>query len=164
MNSYIYHHCITKPPALLPSPSMMNYNITSPSSPSFDVENAQLISSLALSSSSSATSSLPSATSSSSFIPSSVPAFPYTPSIRVPPPLLLSEIPLRERRGFCEFVTIIPRPECSAPMPARGQLEPRAGALPRRRRASSVQQKPAIIHELRNFDFDTPSESSDEED
>ncbi|KAE9403308.1 hypothetical protein BT96DRAFT_917568, partial [Gymnopus androsaceus JB14] len=82
-------------------------------------------------------------------------------TIRVPPPLILSDIPLRERRGFTEFITE------SAPMPAKGQLEPRAGALPRRRRASSS-VKPvitqAIICESRKFDFaSSDSDSSDDE-
>ncbi|KAE9382356.1 hypothetical protein BT96DRAFT_930297 [Gymnopus androsaceus JB14] len=42
----------------------------------------------------------------------------------VPPPLILSDVPLRERRGFTEFITVIPRSELlqeSAPMPAKGQ-------------------------------------------
>ncbi|KAJ3984114.1 hypothetical protein F5890DRAFT_1554347 [Lentinula detonsa] len=65
---------------------------------------------------------------------------PYIANIHVPPPLLLSDTPLRERRGFVEFIPIIPRsapdsPE-SVPMPAKGQLEPKAGTLPRRRRTS----------------------------
>eukprot|EP00914_Ancora_sagittata_P013185 GHVO01025675.1.p1 GENE.GHVO01025675.1~~GHVO01025675.1.p1 ORF type:complete len:160 (+),score=1.19 GHVO01025675.1:58-480(+) len=96
--------------------------------------------------------------------------FPYLPEIRVPPSLMPSETPLRERRGFLEFITITPRPElsvqASAPMPAKGQLEPRAGALPRRRRASS-NVKPVIIQtiicESRNFDFASSSDSSDDE-
>ncbi|KIK59273.1 hypothetical protein GYMLUDRAFT_245349 [Collybiopsis luxurians FD-317 M1] len=85
-------------------------------------------------------------------------SFPFLPTIRVPPPLILPEVPLRERRGFTESITIISRPEHPSelmPKPARGQLEPRAGALPRRRRASSV--KPVItqpfISESKNFDF-----------
>ncbi|KAE9407386.1 hypothetical protein BT96DRAFT_131653 [Gymnopus androsaceus JB14] len=92
-------------------------------------------------------------------------------TIRVPPPLILSDVPLRERRGFTEFISIIPRPEHfqdSAPMPAKGQLEPRAGALPRRRRASSNAKSvitQAIICESRIFDFaSSDSDSSDEED
>eukprot|EP00918_Siedleckia_nematoides_P097760 GHVU01214138.1.p1 GENE.GHVU01214138.1~~GHVU01214138.1.p1 ORF type:complete len:158 (+),score=8.80 GHVU01214138.1:55-474(+) len=101
--------------------------------------------------------------------PPFAPAFPHLPKIRVPPPLILSETPLRERRGFLEFITITPRPEllqASAPVPAKGQLEPRAGALPRRRQASSI-VKPVIIQtiicESRNFDFASSSDSSDDE-
>ncbi|KAJ3759624.1 hypothetical protein EV360DRAFT_69360 [Lentinula raphanica] len=61
------------------------------------------------------------------------------PNIRVPPPLPIPEIPLRERRGFVEFIPITPRSVLgdtaqSVPMPAKGHLEPKAGALPRRRR------------------------------
>ncbi|KIK59266.1 hypothetical protein GYMLUDRAFT_74528 [Collybiopsis luxurians FD-317 M1] len=85
-------------------------------------------------------------------------SFPFLPTIRVPPPLILSEVPLRERRGFNQSIIIIPRPELpseSMPKPARGQLEPRAGALPRRRRAPSM--KPVVIQpnisESKNFDF-----------
>ncbi|KAJ3999857.1 hypothetical protein F5050DRAFT_1709430 [Lentinula boryana] len=55
------------------------------------------------------------------------------PAIRAPPPLLLSEIPLRERRGFFEFIIIVPRVDIPGKKAARGQLEPKAGGLPRRR-------------------------------
>ncbi|KAJ3792749.1 hypothetical protein GGU11DRAFT_760500 [Lentinula aff. detonsa] len=62
---------------------------------------------------------------------------PYIANIRVPPPLLLSNTPLRERRGFVDFIPIIPRsaPDSSesAPILAKGHLEPKAGTLPRRR-------------------------------
>ncbi|KIK61033.1 hypothetical protein GYMLUDRAFT_587006 [Collybiopsis luxurians FD-317 M1] len=95
-------------------------------------------------------------------------SFPYLSTIRVPPPLELPEVPLRERRGFSEFITIIPRPELpmeSMPMPARGQLEPRTGALPRRRRVSTA--KPVVIQtiiESKDFDFTCPFEDSSDDD
>ncbi|KAF5350825.1 hypothetical protein D9757_013538 [Collybiopsis confluens] len=85
--------------------------------------------------------------------------FPFLlPIIGVPPLLVLSEVPLRERRGFNEFITIIPSAEflnALASKPARGQLEPRAGALPRRRRTTSAasQTQPPIVSESKNFDF-----------
>ncbi|KAF9063696.1 hypothetical protein BDP27DRAFT_1426609 [Rhodocollybia butyracea] len=90
--------------------------------------------------------------------PSFVPVFPYLPNIRVPPPLVLPEIPLRERRGFLEFIHITPGSAfgSESQIPAKGQLEPRAGSLPRRRRASTVTKPistPTSIHESRTFDF-----------
>ncbi|KAJ3869848.1 hypothetical protein EV359DRAFT_76284 [Lentinula novae-zelandiae] len=98
-------------------------------------------------------------------LPSLVPAFPYTPNIRVPPPLILPELPLRERRGFIEFIQITPRTAFAVPMPAKGQLEPKSGGLPRRRRASA---KPVItthtISKSRKIGLVASSESSDEED
>jgi hypothetical protein len=87
-----------------------------------------------------------------------VPVFPYLPNIRVPP-LVLPEIPLRERRGFLEFIHITPGSGfvSESQMPAKGQLEPRAGSLPRRRRASTVTKPITLtsIHEPRTFDFAT---------
>ncbi|KAF5375742.1 hypothetical protein D9757_008996 [Collybiopsis confluens] len=96
-------------------------------------------------------------------------SFPFLPTIGVPPLLVLSEISLRERRGFNEFITIIPNaefPKASASKPARGQLEPRAGSLPRRKRTQSAATKlQPILSESKNFDFAiSPSEdSSDDE-
>ncbi|KAE9407431.1 hypothetical protein BT96DRAFT_986728 [Gymnopus androsaceus JB14] len=71
-------------------------------------------------------------------------------TIRVPPPLILSEVPLRERRGFTE-----------------ASLNRELVRLPRRRRASS-NAKPVItklpVCESRMFDFaGSDSDSSDEE-
>lgn len=98
-------------------------------------------------------------------LPSLVPAFPYTPNIRVPPPPILPELPLRERRGFIEFIQITPRTAFAVPMPAKGHLEPKTGGLPRRRRASA---KPVItthtISKSRKIGLVASSESSDEED
>ncbi|KAJ4482856.1 hypothetical protein C8J55DRAFT_559678 [Lentinula edodes] len=98
-------------------------------------------------------------------LPSLVPAFPYTPDVRVPPPLILPELPLRERRGFTEFIQITPRTAFAVPMPAKGQLEPKTGGLPRRRRASA---KPVItthtISKSRKIGLVVSSKSSDEED
>ncbi|KAF9059698.1 hypothetical protein BDP27DRAFT_1430999 [Rhodocollybia butyracea] len=92
-------------------------------------------------------------------LPSFVPAFPYLPNIHVPPPLVLPEIPLRERRGFLEFIHITPGSAYASEsqMPAKGQLEPRAGSLPRRRRASTITKPITLthIHEPRAFDFAT---------
>ncbi|KAF9076084.1 hypothetical protein BDP27DRAFT_1358149 [Rhodocollybia butyracea] len=81
-------------------------------------------------SSSSLSSIITASESESTTLPSFIPVFPCLPNIRVPPSLILSEIPLRERRGFVEFIHIIPGSALvseSTQMPAKGQLEPRAG-------------------------------------
>ncbi|GAW07946.1 hypothetical protein LENED_009975 [Lentinula edodes] len=107
-------------------------------------------------------SSPPALSSSSDPLPSLVPAFPYTPNIRVPPPLILPELPLRERRGFIEFIQITPRTAFAVSMPAKGQLEPKAGGLPRRRRAST--KSVITTHNISKSRKLASSESSDEED
>ncbi|KAJ4487075.1 hypothetical protein C8J55DRAFT_558156 [Lentinula edodes] len=81
------------------------------------------------------------------------------PIIRVPPPLILSETPLRERRGFAEFITITPRANAIGEISAKGQIEPTAGGLPRRRKSLHV-RRIVVKHPLKSED----SDSSDSED
>ncbi|KAJ3936005.1 MAG: hypothetical protein NXY57DRAFT_957697 [Lentinula lateritia] len=78
------------------------------------------------------------------------------PLIRVPPPLTLSETPLRERRGFEQFVSITPRSDVVGKNSAKGQIQPTAGSIPRRRRKSSIIRR-AVVKIIE-------SESSDSED
>ncbi|KAJ3881910.1 hypothetical protein F5051DRAFT_436542 [Lentinula edodes] len=81
------------------------------------------------------------------------------PLIRVPPPLTLSETPLRERRGFEQFITITPS-DVVGKQSAKGQIQPTAGSLPRRRR-KSPSMRPAVVKIIESEDSD---ESSDPED
>ncbi|KAJ3923850.1 hypothetical protein F5877DRAFT_73997 [Lentinula edodes] len=83
------------------------------------------------------------------------------PFIRVPPPLTLSEIPLRERRGFEEFITITPPPDVIGKKSAKGQIQPTAGSLPRRRRKSPCTSRDGVKHVLQS---DNSVDSSDSED
>ncbi|GAV99279.1 hypothetical protein LENED_000723 [Lentinula edodes] len=84
------------------------------------------------------------------------------PFIRVPPPLTLSEIPLRERRGFEEFITITPRPDVIGKKSAKGQIQPTAGSLPRRRRKSSSMRR-AVVKIVESEDSDESSDSEDDD-
>ncbi|KAJ3813387.1 hypothetical protein EV368DRAFT_77440 [Lentinula lateritia] len=78
------------------------------------------------------------------------------PLIRVPPPLILSETPLRERRGFAEFITITPRSDVHVKNTAKGQIQPTAGSLPTRRRKTPSARRDVVIH--------TPETSDSEDD
>ncbi|KAJ3896348.1 hypothetical protein GG344DRAFT_72181 [Lentinula edodes] len=90
-----------------------------------------------------------------------IPALVDLPLIRVPPPLTLSETPLRERRGFEQFITITPRSEVVGKQSAKGQIQPTAGSLPRRRRKSPSMRR-AVVKIIESEDSDESSDSEDD--
>ncbi|KAJ3890545.1 hypothetical protein GG344DRAFT_66171 [Lentinula edodes] len=93
-----------------------------------------------------------------------IPDFIDLPLIRVPLPLILPETPLRERRGFEAFITITPRADVHGKTSAKGQLEPTAGGLPRRRRiVKSINVKGSVINHASDFDSDSDSYDSEDD-
>ncbi|KAJ3917442.1 hypothetical protein F5877DRAFT_79927 [Lentinula edodes] len=75
-----------------------------------------------------------------------IPDFIDLPLIRVPPPLILPETPL-------ESVTS-----------AKGQLEPSAGGLPRRRRiVKCINVKDSVVNHASDFDSDSDSYDSEDD-
>ncbi|KAJ4464290.1 hypothetical protein C8J55DRAFT_610020 [Lentinula edodes] len=93
-----------------------------------------------------------------------IPDFIDLPLIRVPPPLILPETPLRERRGFEAFITITPRADVHGKTSAKGQLEPTAGGLPRRRRiVKSINVKGSVVNHASDFDSDSDSYDSEDD-